>query len=246
MAELPSRFPPTLSANSQPLDPEVPRVSGSSLGLWTRLLWTHPWVPSAFLLLIRHFLLTSDHTCPLQVFLPGVGWQGPLTRTCLCHEPVPRLRARCTRLNGGVGSWWDCPEVEQWAASPLHFPELEIARTRACGCIALLPGTTRAERRRSPLPPHRPGRQPSVWQALLRQPLSQRRFRNRCCVGLLWFPEQQTRASCPSGSFPSLPTSPAHPSTTLAAPLHTACPQIARACLSGWEPWQKWGASWIA
>lgn len=58
-------------------------------------------------------------------------------------------------------------------------------------------------------------------------------------------PEQQTRASCLPSSFPSLPAPPAHPSTALADPLHTSCPQIARACLSGWEPWLEWGASWI-
>lgn len=169
VAELPSRFPPALSANSQPLDPEAPRDSGSSLGLRTCLLWTHPSVPSAFSLLIRYFLLTSDHTCLLQCSCLGLAGKGlspgPVyaVNPCPGWEPCARAQAESPEAWWGVGSWWDCPEVEQWAASPLRFAELERARTRAYGCTAVLPGTTRAECRWSPLPPHRPSRQPSVW-----------------------------------------------------------------------------------
>ena len=89
-------------------------------------------------------------------------------------------------------------------------------------------------------------------------PAGSLRSGRRCCLSLyrrdvsgttaVWAscgPEQKTRASCLPSSFPSLPAPPARPSTALADPLHSSCPQIARACLSSWEPWPEWGMSRI-
>lgn len=156
---------------------------------------------------------------------------------------VPRLRA--LRPDGG---WALGGTAQRWSSGLLPLCVLLNWRERGHGLMAARLSSQVL-----------PGLNADGAPCRLTGPAGSLRSGRRCCLSLyckdvsgtaavwalLWFPEQQTRASCPFGSFPSLPAPPARLSTALATPLHTSCPQIAQACLSGWESWQKWGASWI-
>lgn len=142
-----------------------------------------------------------------------------------------------------MGASGDCPEVELWAVSLLGFAELEREGKWACAGIAVLPRTTWAECRWSPLRPHRSGRQPPPWRAgghccpsLYCEDISGA----CCCVGCTSGRQGSPVLSAHSPHFPPLPHIPAlplGPCIPLQKPPHLP-PTLPE------PPWAVLGAAW--